>query len=386
MLQFNGDRIKFARIYNGLTVNELATQLSISPQAESQYEMEKVAPQFDKLLLLSKILNFPIDFFLQNDDILIKSGSSYFRSLMKTPKKYRTEQKAKIHLLAKLYSIMHEYIEFPCLDIPTDIESYSSPEEAANYLREYWAIGSEPIRNLLRLLEAKGIIITSYETSTTDIDAFSQFFKINGQETFFIAYSNNKTSAARINFDLAHELGHIILHNWNEDTEEITREEFKNREKQANEFAAAFLLPKISFAREVYLFPTELSHYIELKKKWRVSIAAMIHRACALGIITMNQYQYMIRIMNKKGYRELEPLDNLLEIPYPCLLKDAVELLIGNNIFTKKELLEEFSNFGFSMNSDEIEKLFALEKGYLSEEESIDFSPVTLKLQKRRIK
>ena len=38
------------------------------------------------------------------------------------------------------------------------------------------------------------------------------------------------------------------------------------------------------------------------------------------------------------------------------------------------------------MNSDEIEKLFALEKGYLSEEESIDFSPVTLKLQKRRIK
>ena len=62
---FNGSRVKFARLYNGLTVDELAKKLDITPQAESQYEMDKVTPQFEKLISLSKILNFPIDFFFQ---------------------------------------------------------------------------------------------------------------------------------------------------------------------------------------------------------------------------------------------------------------------------------------------------------------------------------
>ena len=76
MKQYNGDRVKFARIYNGLTVDELASKLNISAQAESQYEMGKITPQFDKLLGLSKVLNFPIDFFLKKDNISINTGSS----------------------------------------------------------------------------------------------------------------------------------------------------------------------------------------------------------------------------------------------------------------------------------------------------------------------
>lgn len=384
MKQYNGERVKFARLYNGLTVDELAGKINISAQAESQYELGKITPQFDKLIALSEVLNFPIDFFLQQDNISMDTGSSYFRSLMKTPKKYRTEQKAKIQLLAKLYSIMNEYIEFPCLNIPKDIESYDSPEEAALYLRQFWNLGEKPIPNLLRLLESKGIIVSSFETSTNDIDAFSQFFNINGKDVYFIAYSNNKESAARINFDLAHELGHIIIHNWNEDTEDISREVFKEKEKQANEFAAAFLLPENTFKNDVHYFSTELSNYIELKKKWRVSIGAMIHRSCELGIISMNQYQYLIRIMNKKGFREQEPLDKILEIPYPHLLKDAVDLLITNNVFSKKELLDEFANCGFSMEPKEIEKLFVLEKGYLSDiGDNNDYSPLILKIQNR---
>lgn len=381
MKEFNGERLKFARLYNGYTVDELASKIDITAQAESQYEMEKITPQFDKIILLSNVLNFPVDFFLAKDNILLKSGSSYFRSLMKTPKKYRTEQKTKVCLLAKLYTVLNEYIEFPTLDLPHDIESYDTPEEAASYLREFWKLGDKPILNLLRLLEAKGIVVTSYDTNTSDIDAFSQQFLINGKEVFFIAYSNNKNSAARINFDLAHELGHIILHNWNEDTEDISREEFKQREKEANEFAAAFLLPTESFLNDIKFYNNELSRYVELKKKWRVSIGAMIHRACQLDVLTMNQYQYLIRIMNKKGMKQVEPLDDILEIPYPRLLRDSIDLLLTNNVFSKNELLMEFSNAGYPMEPSELEKLFVLEKGYLSKDtDEKDFSPIILKV------
>lgn len=381
MKEFNGERLKFARLYNGYTVDELASKIDITAQAESQYEMEKITPQFDKIILLSNVLNFPVDFFLKKDNILLKSGSSYFRSLMKTPKKYRTEQKTKVCLLAKLYTVLNEYIEFPTLDLPHDIESYDTPEEAASYLREFWKLGDKPILNLLRLLEAKGVVVTSYDTNTSDIDAFSQQFLINGKEVFFIAYSNNKNSAARINFDLAHELGHIILHNWNEDTEDISREEFKQREKEANEFAAAFLLPAESFLNDIKFYNNELSRYVELKKKWRVSIGAMIHRACQLDVLTMNQYQYLIRIMNKKGMKQVEPLDDILEIPYPRLLRDSIDLLLTNNVFSKNELLMEFSNAGYPMEPSELEKLFVLEKGYLSKDaDEKDFSPIILKV------
>lgn len=384
MKEYNGERLKFARLYNGYTVDELASKVEISAQAESQYEMGKITPQFDKIVLLSKVLNFPVDFFLEKDNILINSGSSYFRSLMKTPKKYRTEQRTKVCLLAKLYTVLNEYIDFPVLDIPHGIECYDSPEEAAIYLRGLWKLGDKPILNLLRLLEAKGIVVTSYDTNTTDIDAFSQQMYINGKEVYFIAYSNNKNSAARINFDLAHELGHIILHNWNEDTEDISREEFKQREKEANEFAAAFLLPREAFLNDIQFYNNELSRYVELKKKWRVSIGAMIHRACELGVLTMNQYQYLIRIMNKKGMKKEEPLDNVLEIPYPRLLRDSIDLLLTSNIFSKRELLMEFSNAGFPMESSELEKLFVLEKGYLSiDNDDTEFSPIILKLDKK---
>lgn len=382
MNKFNGARVKFARLYNGFTVEELANKLEITPQAESQYEMDKITPQFDKLVSLSKILNFPVEFFFQNDSVMMEIGSAYFRSLMKTPKKYRTEQKTKVQLFAKLFSVISEYIDFPELDLPTDVESYDSPEEAAQYIRNYWKLGDKPIQNVLRLLESKGIIVTTFSIDTTDLDAFSQFFRINGKNYFFIAYSSNKESTARINFDLAHELGHILLHTWNDDIEDCSREEFKQKEKEANEFAAAFLLPKESFGKDAIYFPTELSHYKELKKRWRVSIAAMIHRACELGIITMNQYQYMIRTMSAKGMRTSEPLDNIIEIPYPRLMKDALELLITNDIFSKQELLEEFSSAGLAMEKNELEKLFALRKGFFDEEDKDDFSPIVLKINK----
>ena len=108
----------------------------------------------------------------------------------------------------------------------------------------------------------------------------------------------------------------------------------------------------------------------------------MIHRACELGIISMNQYQYMIRTMSAKGMRISEPLDNILEIPYPRLMKDAFDLLITNDVFTKQELLEEFSNVGLSMEKTELEKLFTLKKGFFDEEDIDDFSPIVLKINK----
>ena len=74
-------------------------------------------------------------------------------------------------------------------------------------------------------------------------------------------------------------------------------------------FAGAFLLPAESFIKDVRAYPTDLKYYLWLKRKWRVSVAAMVYRSRQLEIITSNQHQYMMRQISKNGWRKQEPDD-----------------------------------------------------------------------------
>lgn len=372
MKSFNGNRLKTARQYRGLTVEELAQKIDVSKQAVSQYETGRIEDvPFQRILSISNALNFPYKYFSQEDISRLKTGATYFRSLMKTSKKYRLAQEIKMEHIAVIYSCLNEYIDFPILDLPSCEEKIFTPTEAAQALREHWELGDKPIENLMHTVEQNGIIVTTFATETEDIDAFSQYVALDDSDLFIIALSSNKESASRMNFDIAHELGHIMLHEWSEDEEVLTREEFKQKEKEANEFAAAFLLPEKTFTQDVLLDPQRLDYYVQLKRKWKVSIAAMLYRSCSLGIITQGQYQYMIRVMQNKGWRKNEPLDKTMKATKPSLLVDAVALLLDNNVFTPKEFVDELGDMGLAMNSDELEVLLNLQNGtLLSQQES----------------
>lgn len=179
---------------------------------------------------------------------------------------------------------------------------------------------------------------------------------------------------------MAHELGHIILHPWTEDIETLSNEEFKERERQANKFASSFLLPKDSFATDAEKFPTELEYYLRLKNKWGCSIQAMLYRSNDLGIITNNQFQYLMRQVSQKGWRTKEPGD----FPHSLnenIFKMAVDLLLENN-YTKKDIMEIFNKASVSLFSDEIEELLNLPKGYLSSKENKESKVIKLKINK----
>lgn len=88
--------------------------------------------------------------------------------------------------------------------------------------------------------------------------AFSQRTIVAGNDIYFIAVALGSRLEGRIRFDMAHELEHILLHPWSEDLEAITKEEFKARERQANMFASAFLLPDSSFGKDISAYPMDL--------------------------------------------------------------------------------------------------------------------------------
>lgn len=383
-MQFNGERLKKARIYRGLTVAELAEKIDCHRQTLSMYELSKSQPA-DKNTIekIARGLRFPLKFFYQSAAPAIE-GTVYFRSLLTTNKKYRHEQIIKMEFLSQVYTMLQDYIEFPPYE-PISL-GHLTPEEAAFELRRTWELGDGPIDNLVPILEQHGILVTTFSASTDDVDAFSSLVDVGDTQAFLIAYSSNKTSAARIHFDVAHELGHICLHDyWDEDIEEMTKEEFKTKERQANEFAAAFLLPESSFKQDAMLGPQTLLYYKQLKRKWKVSIAAMIRRAEKLGVMSTENYQMLIRQMQRRGQRKEEPLDDILMTAGPALLKTSVIMLLQEEVFTPEEFMTELANeYDLSIDPAEVEYLLDLPSGTLAKPKVIDFTALQIKQREKR--
>lgn len=380
---FRGERLKSARLFRGMTLSELAEKTEISKQSISQYENGS-KPDIQRVMILAHALDFPPEYFLQEDSCKTVTEVTYFRSLATATKMSRTSQSIKLEYVAKMFEILSQYVEFPKLNLP-DIEFVGSDDEfddagqkamqdeiegIAQTARAHWNLGQAPIGNLQMTLEENGIIVTGFDTNDSKIDAFSQRTLVDNGNVFFIAVAQGEKPKGRIFFDMAHELGHILLHPWSESLDLISKEDFKMRETQANMFASAFLLPKESFLRELRAYPTDLNYYRMLKKRWNCSIQAMIYRAHQLEAITDNQYQYMMRQVSKKGWRTNEPDDT----PYYLdenIFQGAIDVLFEAGYLTPTTLLRLFKKYGVTLFPSDIEALLHLREDTLKEETAL---------------
>lgn len=381
--KFNGERLRNARIYNGISLTDLATQTDIKKQSISLYENGKNVPDYEKVRKLANILGFPYDYFFQKDRIKTHTETTYFRSQATATKKDRAAQSIKLEFIVQMYETLWNYIEFPVYkdpkldfmgyDDPLDCESQEAIDEmemAATKVRECWGVPDGPIKDLQYLLEQNGILVTGFSIDEDKIDAFSQRIIVDNVDVFLIAVVLGLRPECRLRFDMAHELGHIVLHPWSEDIESLPKEEFKARERQANMFASAFLLPRDSFSKDISQYPIDLKFYLFLKKKWKVSVQAMMYRARQLDIISANQYQYMMRQVSKNGWRTKEP-DDIPGTLNESIFQGAIDLLFDNNILTPKSLIADFKRHGVTMYPEMIENLLHLKKGTLDIDDNV---------------
>lgn len=380
---FQGEQLKKARLFRGLTLTELASQTGISKQSLSLYENNGNRPEYERGMKIANTLNVPYEFFLQEDSYSTSTEAIYFRSLVSATKMNRTVQSLKLEYVAKIYEVLAEYVDFPILHLPK-IEFWGNDNEfdeqgsaaelkeierIAMQVREYWNLGTDPISNLQFTLEENGLIVTGFDTNESKIDAFSQRTLLKSQgnhqgEMFLIAVDQGTKPMGRIRFDLAHELAHVLLHPWSEGLDMIPKEEFKHREVQANMFAGALLLPAESFSRDVQAYPTDLKYYLWLKRKWRVSVAAMVYRSHQLKIITNNQHQYMMRQISKNGWRKQEPDDE----PYflnENIFQGALDLLFEQRILSPASFMRLLANRGINLFPLDIEDVLHLRSGTL---------------------
>ena len=74
-------------------------------------------------------------------------------------------------------------------------------------VRARWGLGERPVSNVLHLLESRGARIYSLTPENTELDAYSLYWQ--GRPFIFLATGK---SGERGRFDVAHELGHLVLH------------------------------------------------------------------------------------------------------------------------------------------------------------------------------
>jgi Zn-dependent peptidase ImmA (M78 family) len=149
---------------------------------------------------------------------------------------------------------------------------------------------------MIHLVESKGIRVFSMAEDSTDIDAFSLW-----RDSVPFIFLNTMKSAEHSRFDVAHELGHLVLH---------TRVGVhgKEAEHEANRFASAFLMPRSGVLAQAPVLPS-LRKLIELKRRWIVSVSALAYRLHSLGLVKDWHYRNLCIEIARRGYRKNEPAE-----------------------------------------------------------------------------
>lgn len=307
---FNPTRLAFARRRRGFTKIGLAKKLGVDVRAVTAYEGGEYPPSPEVLGSISLELDFPSEFFfgdnLDDPDPEIVS----FRALSKMSAKVRDMALTQGGIGVHLCRWIEKRFQLPENDLP-DLSYESSPESGAETLRSMWGLGQLPIRNVVHLLEAKGVRIFSLAVEAREVDAFSMW-----QDQTPFLFLNGMKSSEHSRYDAAHELGHLVLHKHGGPRGRIA-------EIEANSFASAFLMPR----RSVLAHPPRaaiLSEMLRLKKIWLTSVIAVSHRLHAVGLITDWQYHRLCQEIACRGFRTREPEECPKEVSQilPAVLVD----------------------------------------------------------------
>lgn len=294
---FSAARLKMARFRRKLSGKGLAEAAGLTAVTVSKVENGH-QPDGETARRLALALDFPIDFFFMDDPEALETKAVSFRSLKKMSAAERNASLAAGSIGIALYEWIDERFNLPMPDLIDLSKERDRPEIAARLLRQHWSLGDRPIGSLLKLYESKGIRVLSLSENTPNVDAYS-FWHADRPYMFL----NQLKTAERSNFDSAHELAHLVLHF------HAARESapIADAEKQADQFASAFLMPEADVKNAVG-HAYSASQIIKSKVRWKVSAMALATRLHNLGMLSEWNYRSILIDLGQRGFRKDEPI------------------------------------------------------------------------------
>jgi Zn-dependent peptidase ImmA (M78 family)/transcriptional regulator with XRE-family HTH domain len=325
-----------AREFHGLTGAQLADQVAVSQQFLSRLEAGEKTPGATLVSALSEALLFDAPFFFGPSFDEFKDGECHFRSRKTTPQKVKRRALAHGSLFGILVAYFDSRIALPRRNFPRfpPAEGISA---AAEKSRVHWGLGVDvPITNMTRVLENAGAVVTKFSGHNAKVDAFSRA----GRREVVVLNTLKGNSHNR--WDLAHELGHLVLHSGL-----ICGPD--DLEREADKFAAEFLLPGRAIEREFKPRRLDWGMLFDLKRRWKTSVSAIVRRGYDLGLLGSSDYRRAYKFIHAKRWHVGEPYEPPAEEPEVISLalqiletkKGEPPLEIARRLHWRPEILEE---------------------------------------------
>ncbi len=283
-------RLKSARLRAGLSLKALSelTGGKLSHNAIHKYEQGKMQPDSENLLVLAKVLGLKPGYFFR--PIRYEVGQVCFRKSSKLGKKKEAAIREEVREKVERYLEIEEFlgIETTFLN-PVRNLWINSPEDVevvVESLLRGWDLGLNAIPNVIALLEDK-------EVKVLELGADGAFDGLSGWVnpvpgrggTVPVVVINRAFTVERKRFTALHELGHLLL-NFREGMDR------KVRERCCHRFAAAMLMPRPTFLRELgaHRRAVSMAELIAIKEKYGLSVQAIMHRALDLDVISRSSF------------------------------------------------------------------------------------------------
>jgi len=321
-----GQRIKQARKAENLSMRELAAKAQVSPMAISKYERDQDVPSSGVLLRLAEALATSIDFFFRP-----MTASVTLQAYRKHAALGVKEQEA---IRIRIQEWLERHLEteelFPDECRPVSLPSYTvrsldQVEDAAASLRQEWKLGLDPIENLTQLLEDQGIKVGQ-------VDGFEHFDACTFMaDSAPVIVSKADLPGDRQRFNLAHELGHLVLQPSGD----------LNPEDAAHRFVGAFLVPAESarFELGVKRSTLEVRELYLLKHKYGLSMQAWIYRAKDLEIITPSTAKLLFQQFRVRGWHRKEPEQEYLS-EKPLRMERLIYRALAEDLISRSKAQE----------------------------------------------
>lgn len=281
-----GKKLKTLRDMFGYTLEDAYLKTNISMSSLSDFERNKREPSLSQLQLLANLYHKTVSFFLEDNDVL--HPKMLWRDKPDSDLA-KTELEGKFYKLCKQYQNLEVWSKTPKKNnfeklISEFPENYSQVEILASTIFDILKIGDKPGNKLFNVLEEEYFIKIFHEDFAGS--AVSYYDDIIGPAIML----NKSNKQWRRNFDLAHELFHLITWYSRPESGELSELE----ESFANCFASEILMPRGSVLKSV---EDELSkdrkidsYFIDtLARQYEVSYDALLIRIKKLYKITLEK-------------------------------------------------------------------------------------------------
>lgn len=361
---FVGEALTNIRLLHELSRSQLASMIDVTEQSIWQYENGYISPSLEAINKLRTYFHIQPKYLYSKSNLPSQINEQHiaYRSKIRNSRQKTKSETVYLEFLNHITNYLSSFITFPINRIK-EIKEYAVNyknrnaghmemnkmiEHIALYARKSMGLNSGHNEDLLFYIEKNGAFIFEKSLNET-VDAYSTW---SDADVPYIILGNIKKSAVRRNFDLAHELGHLFLH-YKTDIAYLNKKDYDRIEKEANTFAANFLLPEKEFLSDLEAIDkiSNPNAYIDLKKKWKVSIAAMAYRVYSLKQMSYQQYRYFNASLHRNNYKKIEPLDEQIIIMRPGKIRSSFQALFEKGIITVDDVLN-YTKFELKLLSD----------------------------------